>query len=163
MIYWPGQLCSNIIFKLNGILTKHSSLIKLLVGAGSLFLVSSDKYFILTSERTRLLLLSLALCLDCDGNISANQGSFQRANLPIGCPLLHFIVTGCVTMSWFAVETSDVPCILKLASNDLTSWAAGDTVSRLELSWDGPVYTAATFPTKKKKKKREKKPYCDFD
>ncbi len=55
--------------------------------------------------------------------------------------MLRFLATGDVTMSWLAVETSDVPFVLKLASGDLTNWAAGDTVS-----WDRAIYTAATFP-----------------
>ncbi len=76
----------------------------------------------------------------------ANHGLFQRACVPIGCSTLHFFATGDVAASWLAVETSDVPYILKLASGNLTSWAAGDTVSLLESSWDGPGYTAATSP-----------------
>ncbi len=48
-------------------------------------------------------------------------------------------------MSWLAVETSDVPNILKPASADLTSWIACDTVSKLKSSWDRAVYTAASF------------------
>ncbi len=75
-----------------------------------------------------------------------SHGSFQRACVPVGSCMLPFSGTGDVAMSWLAVETSDVPYVLKLASGVLASWAAGDTVSRLESSWDGPVYTAATFP-----------------
>ncbi len=60
--------------------------------------------------------------------------------------MLHLLVTGASVMSWLAVKTSDVPYALKLASGNSTSWVAGDTVSRLESSWGGPAYTAATFP-----------------
>ncbi len=48
---------------------------------------------------------------------------------------LRLLVTVDVATSWLAVETSDVPYILKLASVDLTSWAAGDTVSQRESGW----------------------------
>ncbi len=79
-------------------------------------------------------------------SVTANHGSFQGACVPIGCSMLRVLATDDVAMSWLALETSDVPYVLKLASGDLTSWAASDTVSRLKLSWDGAVYTAATFP-----------------
>ncbi len=48
-----------------------------------------------------------------------------------------------VGTTWLAAETSDVPYVLKLAS------AVKNVCKQhhqLELSWDGPVYTAATFP-----------------
>ncbi len=117
---------------------------------GNLFLVSSDKNPIITSQHfviqvvwknTRLQLLSLALYSDRDRHFSVNHGSFQRAHVHIGCSMLHFLVTGNVATSWLAVETRDMPYVIELASGDLTN-----TISRLESSWDGPLSTAATFP-----------------
>ncbi len=96
-----------------------------------LSLVSLGKHPIITFQHfvvqpvwknSRLLLLSLALDSDCDG-------SLQTACVPIGCSTLRFLVTADIAIGWLAVETSDVPYILKLASDDLTSWVASDTVS----------------------------------
>ncbi len=91
-------------------------------------------------KNSRLLLLSLALDSDRHRHFSANHGNVRER--------VFLLAALCcdITTSLLAVETSDVPFVLKLASGNLTSWAAGDAVSRLESSWDGPVYTAATFP-----------------
>ncbi len=122
----------------------------------SLFLVSSGKNSIiivqhiviqLVWKNTRLLHLSLALySVFKVETMTGSFRSFQRARLSIGCSRLCFLGTGNVATSWLAVETSDVPFVPKLASEDMTSRVAGDTVSRLESNWDGPVYSAATFP-----------------
>lgn len=42
------------------------------------------------------------------------------------------------------VNTDDVPCVVKPAANDLTSWVTGDLIGRLKSSSDGPVHSAAT-------------------
>ncbi len=75
----------------------------------------------------------------------ADHRSCQRACVSIGRPTVHFLASRDLATSWAAVKTNEMPYALKLASGDLTSWAAGDTISLLESSWDGPVYTAATF------------------
>ncbi len=98
-------------------------------------------------KNVRLPYLSLALYSDHYGHVLANHRSFQRAHIPIGCSMLCLSKTGDVAMSWLAVETSDVPYILKLASGDLTSWISGDSVRRLKSNWDGPIYCAAAFPS----------------
>ncbi len=117
-------------------------------------MVSSGKNPIITSQHfviqlvwknSGLLLLSVALNSKHDGTLSQTW-SLQRARVPIGRSTLRFLVSGDIAMSWLAVETSDMPYVLKLASGDLTSWAAGDAVSQLESSWDGAVYTTATLP-----------------
>ncbi len=59
----------------------------------------------------------------------ANHGPFQRVSVPIGCSMLRFLETGDVTTSRLVVKTSDVLCVLKLASGDLTSLVAGDSQS----------------------------------
>ncbi len=82
------------------------------------------------------------LCVQTVAGLSVIYGSFQRARVPGGCSMLCLLATGDGVTSWLAVETSNVPFVIKLA---LTSWVTGDTVSRLESSWDGPVYTTATF------------------
>ncbi len=69
---------------------------------------------------TRLLLLSLALDSYHDGHFSINHRSFQRACVPVGCVTLPFSATGGIAMSWLAVETSDVPYVLRRALGDLT-------------------------------------------
>ncbi len=74
--------------------------------------------------------------------------SYGDSNSPEECLIimLCILATGDVARSWLAVETSDVPYLLNLTSGDLTSWLAGDIVSRLESSSDEPVYTAAPSP-----------------
>ncbi len=57
--------------------------------------------------------------------------SFQRGCVPIGCSTLCFLATGDIAMSWLAVDTSDVPYVLKLASGEWTSWGAGNTAAEL--------------------------------
>ena len=54
--------------------------------------------------------------------------------------------------SWLAVETGDVPYVLKSATGDLTSWVADKAITQLQISWNGPVHTAATFPFKSLKR-----------
>ncbi len=123
---------------------------------GSLFLMLSGKSSIIIVQHiviqvvwknTRLLHLCLALySVFKMKTMTGSFRSFQRARLSIGCSRLCFLGTGNVATSWLAVETSDVPFVPKLASEDMTSRVAGDTVSRLKSNWDGPVYSAATFP-----------------
>ncbi len=71
-------------------------------------------------------------CFVCFFSYSSSKRfwSFLTLELSLTCSMLCFLATGDVAMSWLAVETSDVPYILKLASDDLTSWAAGDTEMR---------------------------------
>ncbi len=92
----------------------------------SLFLVSYGKKSITNFQHivikvvwknTRLLHLSLALYY-FDRAFLTNYGSFQRAHVPVGCSRLCSLTKA---TSWLAVETSDVPHILKLASDYLTS------------------------------------------
>ncbi len=42
------------------------------------------------------------------GTFSANQGSFQRACVPVGCSMLCVLATCDITKRWLAVETSDI-------------------------------------------------------
>ncbi len=45
------------------------------------------------------------------GVFSVNHGSFKRERVPIGCFMLHFLVTGDAAMSYMTVEISDVSCV----------------------------------------------------
>ncbi len=75
-----------------------------------------------------------------DGNFSANHRSFQKVRVPTGCSTLGFLATGCLQADK-ANLTTDMPHV----PGDLTSWVADNTISWLDSSWDGPVYTVATF------------------
>ncbi len=111
---------------------------ELKAGVGSSCLVSSGKKSIITFQyivvqavrkNTTLLHLSLALC-----------SGFRKWRLVISeMKWQCFLATSDVPTSCLAVRTSEVPWVPQVA---------GDTVSQLEsdLSWDGLVYSAATFP-----------------
>ncbi len=114
------------------------------VGVGSLSLVSLGKNSIITArhigtqvfwQNTGLLQLSLALYSDCDGAFGQSR-RISESRCSIGCSALCFL----------AVETNDLPYVLKLTSGSLTSWAAGDATGWLESSWDRQVYYAPTLP-----------------
>ncbi len=88
---------------------------------GKLFLMSLGKNPMIPLQHvvirgvwtnTRFLHLSLA---DCDQLFLANHRSFQKQHVPIGCSMLRFLATSEVATSWLAVQTSDVPYLLKLA------------------------------------------------
>lgn len=49
-----------------------------------------------------------------------------------------------------AVETDAIPYVLKPATGDLTSWVAGDTISRLESSWDFSLQCSKTVLSRRK-------------
>ncbi len=69
-------------------------------------------------------------------SVNRQKSSFQRMCVLIGCSTLCVLATGGVSMTWLAVESSDVRYLLKLASGDLTSWVAFNTVNWLvELRW----------------------------
>ncbi len=65
-------------------------------------------------QNARLLLLSYS---DRDAIFSANHGDF-RERVFLLANLCALVATGDVITRWLAVETSDVPYALKLASDD---------------------------------------------
>ncbi len=120
-------------------------------GVCSLSLVSSRWHPIITFQHfviqlvwknSRLLLLSSALYSDRDRHFAANHESLQRALVPVGCFRLCCPATGDVAHADWLLKRA--LCSKRASANNRVS--AGDTVSRLESSWDGPVYSAAPFP-----------------
>ncbi len=57
------------------------------------------------------------LCIQTVTGFLDNHGSFQRGLVPVNCSMLCFLARGDVATSWWAVETSDVPYILKAPSH----------------------------------------------